>query len=114
MVWQADRRHELLQLLGLTYLVMVLASRTPVWGRLAMAGALLAAYFASGLLAIALTRSWHVATASGAVTAAVAILDALGRRAGPVGAGWIYTGGLVMLWWLVSLGQYRARVFVRV
>jgi predicted acyltransferase len=74
----------------------------------------IAAYVASGFLAIALTRSWHVVTPSGTVPVATAVLDVVGRHVGAIWAGWIYTGGLVVLWWLVCLCLYWKRVFLRV
>lgn len=72
------------------------------------------AYVASGFLAIALTMRWHVVTPSGAVPAVTVILEVMGRYVGAFWAGWIYTAGLIIMWWLVFLCLYRKHVFVRV
>jgi predicted acyltransferase len=42
------------------------------------------------------------------------LLDMLGRFVGASWAGWIYTLGIIAMWWFVLLFLHRKRIFVRV
>jgi predicted acyltransferase len=76
----------------------------------------IAAYVASGFFAIVVTMKWHIASPMGATAplAVIALLEIVGRYVGAFWAGWIYTAGVIVMWWLLFLHLYRKRVFLRV
>jgi predicted acyltransferase len=73
------------------------------------------AYVVPILFKLLVLEAWRARTAAGAlVSLESAIIAAITARFGSVDALWVYTGGYVLLWWLVLVPLYRARIFVRV
>lgn len=73
------------------------------------------AYVVPILFKLLVLDAWHARTAAGAfVSLESAIIASLVARVGTVPALWLYTGAYVLLWWMVLVPLYRARIFVRV
>lgn len=73
------------------------------------------AYVVPILFKLLVLDAWRAHTAAGAlVSLESAIIASFVARFGAAHALWIYTGGYVLLWWLVLVPLYRARIFVRV
>jgi predicted acyltransferase len=75
----------------------------------------LVGYVASALFAVAAMQTWPNPWSRGGTLALhPTLLDPLGGAVGAVAAGWIYTGSVIALWWLVLFALYRRRIFIRV
>jgi predicted acyltransferase len=105
-----------LELLALFYATADVAGWRAVGAPLAVLGVnAIVAYVVPILFKLLFLDAWHAHTAAGAlVTLQSAIIAAFTARFGAVRTLWLYTGGYVLLWWLVLVPLYRARIFVRV
>ncbi len=75
----------------------------------------LVGYVASALFAVAAMQTWPNPWSRGGTLALhPTLLDPLGAAVGAGAAGWIYTGAVIALWWLVLFALYRRRIFIRV
>lgn len=103
-------------LLGVGYLLFDVAG----WRWLAFPFVVLGAnaivvYIASIVFKVYVLQEWQYRSASGQlVSLQQAVISYLTMRFGRIEAGWVYTIGFIMFWWLVLLYLYRRRIFVRV
>jgi predicted acyltransferase len=72
-------------------------------------------YVSSIVLKVYVLQRWQLRAAGGELASLQqAILTYLTERVGPVEAGWLYTVGFILFWWLTLLYLYRRGIFVRV
>lgn len=105
-----------LALLAVFYALADVADWHAIAAPLAVLGVnAIVAYVVPILFKLLVLDAWHARTAAGAfVSLESAIIASLVARVGTVPALWLYTGAYVLLWWLVLVPLYRARIFVRV
>lgn len=105
-----------LALLATFYALADVAGWRAVAAPLAVLGVnAIVAYVVPILFKVLVLEAWHAHNAAGAfVSLESAIIATLVDRLGTVPALWLYTGAYVLLWWLVLVPLYRARIFVRV
>jgi predicted acyltransferase len=105
-----------LELLALFYALADVAGWRTIAAPLAVLGVnAILAYVIPILFKLLVLDAWHARTTAGAlVSLESAIIASFVARFGAAPALWIYTGGYVLLWWLVLVPLYRARIFVRV
>jgi predicted acyltransferase len=73
------------------------------------------AYVVPIVFKLLVLEAWQARTAGGAlVSLQAAIIDSFMARLGTVPALWVYTGAYVLVWWLLLVPLYRARIYVRV
>ncbi|HEV8338935.1 MAG TPA: DUF5009 domain-containing protein [bacterium] len=103
-------------LLGLYHLLFDVVG----WRRLAFPFVVFGAnaivvYVSSIVLKVYVLQRWQLRAAGGELASLQqAILTYLTERVGPVEAGWLYTVGFILFWWLTLLYLYRRGIFVRV
>jgi predicted acyltransferase len=105
-----------LVLLALCYTLADVAGWRAAAAPLAVLGVnAIVAYVLPILFKLLVLDAWRARTAAGAsVTLESAIIAAFTARFGNAPTLWLYTGGYLLLWWLVLVPFYRARIFVRV
>jgi predicted acyltransferase len=105
-----------LVLLALFYVVADVVEWRAMAAPLAVLGVnAIVAYVVPILFKLLFLDAWHAHTAAGTlVSLESAIIASFTARFGKVPTLWLYTGGYVLLWWLVLMPLYRARIFVRV
>jgi predicted acyltransferase len=73
------------------------------------------AYVVPIVFKLLILDAWQARTAAGAfVSLQSAIIASLAARVGTVPMLWLYTGAYVVVWWLLLVPLYRARIYVRV
>jgi predicted acyltransferase len=101
--------------LGFFYLVFDVARWRAAGAPFAVFGANAIVAYVVPILFMQVLKHWYVPAAGGAVVSAqVALLHALQHRLGTIGTMWAYTGGIILVWWIVLFDLYRRRIFIRV
>lgn len=102
-------------LVGFFYLVFDVARWRAAGVPFAVFGANAIVAYVMPILYMSVLKHWYVHSADGAVVSVqVAILGALQHRLGVIDTMWAYTGGIILVWWLVLLDLYRRRILIRV
>ncbi len=105
-----------LVLLGICYLLFdVVRLRAPGFPFAVFGTNAILAYVAPILVNVQVLEAWHYTLPTGTVVPLQsAIIGYLTGHFGAVLTMWIYTGMIIVAWWLILLGLYRKHILVRV
>ena len=101
-------------LLGSFYLVFDVARLRAPGIPFAVFGANAIVAYVVPILFMEVLKHFYIPAGGAVVSMQVALLHALQHRLGTIGTMWAYTGGIILVWWIVLLDLYRRRIFIRV